>query len=103
MFVRVHEPSFCISDRVLYPDDRLVKLAEEAAKPDSVFSLEDRIGLVLDAPALAQAGYIKTSSALALVDTLRNEKECAYLRFSHIDSAQIFSIFTICSCRLGHL
>lgn len=34
------------------------------------------MGLVMDAPALAQAGYVKTSDALALANTFRNETEC---------------------------
>lgn len=66
------------ADRVLYSDERLVKIAEEAAKKDSVFSLDDRIGLVLDAPALSQAGYTKTSSTLALVNALRDETNCLF-------------------------
>lgn len=67
------------ADRVLYPSERLTKIADEASKENSVFTLEDRIGLVMDAPALAQAGYIKTSSALTLINTLRNEKECSWI------------------------
>ena len=50
--------------------------AEEAAKEGSVFTLDDRIGLVHDAFALANAGFAKVSSALTLVQRLRNEKEC---------------------------
>ncbi|KAH8102858.1 peptidase family M1-domain-containing protein [Cristinia sonorae] len=61
--------------RVLYSDERLVKLAYEAVKHKSVLSLEDRMGLVLDAPAIAKAGLIQTSSALALIDAFRNETE----------------------------
>ena len=68
------------TDRVLYTPERLAKIATEAAKEDSIFSLNDRIGLVHDAMALAQAGLAKVSSALNLVDVLRNEKECGCIR-----------------------
>ncbi|KAG5645001.1 hypothetical protein DXG03_007278 [Asterophora parasitica] len=68
--------------RVLYTPERLSKIAEEAAKNDSIFSLNDRIGLVHDALALSKAGLAKLSSALTLVDGLKNEKE--YLVWSGI-------------------
>lgn len=68
------------TDRVLYSPERLAKIAEEAAKVDTVFSLDDRIGLVHDTMALSQAGLAKVSGALDLVNTLRNEKECMSLR-----------------------
>ncbi|PCH39551.1 hypothetical protein WOLCODRAFT_29621 [Wolfiporia cocos MD-104 SS10] len=61
--------------RVLYSPERLVKIGKEAAKTPSPFSVEDRMGLVDDAFALAKAGYADVSSALSLVDTLRNEQE----------------------------
>jgi aminopeptidase 2 len=61
--------------RVLYSPERLASIATEAAKGDAVFSLKDRIGLVHDAYALARAGFSKVSSALTLVDTLKDEKE----------------------------
>lgn len=63
------------SDRVLYTPERLISIAKEAAKENSVFSLEDRIGLVHDALALARAGYLDVSAALSLYDVFRNEKE----------------------------
>lgn len=65
-------------DRVLYTPERLTEIAKEAAKPkgESIFSLNDRIGLVHDAMALSKAGLAKLSSALTLVDVLREEKEC---------------------------
>lgn len=62
----------------MYPAQVLHKIAQEAVKKDSVLSLEDRMGLVLDAPALAKAGLTETSSVLALIDTLRNETECEW-------------------------
>lgn len=66
-------------DRVLYTPERLVKIAEEAGKDRSIFSLEDRIGLVSDAMVLAKASLSKTSGALTLIDLLRVEKECECL------------------------
>ncbi|KAL0947133.1 hypothetical protein HGRIS_013264 [Hohenbuehelia grisea] len=61
--------------RVLYTPERLASIAAEAAKDNSPISLDDRIGLVHDAMALSRAGFAKLSSALTLVDTLKNEKE----------------------------
>jgi hypothetical protein len=56
----------------------VAKIAAEAAKPDgtSVFSLNDRIGLVHDAMALSKSGLAKLSSALTLLDGLKGETEC---------------------------
>ncbi|KAF5386636.1 hypothetical protein D9615_001831 [Tricholomella constricta] len=71
--------------RVLYTPERLSKIAEEAAKDDSIFSLNDRIGLVHDSMALSKAGLAKLSSALTLVDGLKNEKE--YLVWSGISES----------------
>ncbi|KIP07998.1 hypothetical protein PHLGIDRAFT_105051 [Phlebiopsis gigantea 11061_1 CR5-6] len=61
--------------RALYTPERLVKIAEEAAKEDSVFGLEDRVGLVYDALALAKAGYLDVSAALKLYAAFHKEKE----------------------------
>ncbi|KIJ69473.1 hypothetical protein HYDPIDRAFT_24310 [Hydnomerulius pinastri MD-312] len=61
--------------RVLYSQERLARIAREAAEGDAVFSLNDRIGLVHDAMALAKSGHATVSSALTVVDILRNEKE----------------------------
>ncbi|KAG8887646.1 Aminopeptidase 2 mitochondrial [Tulasnella sp. 332] len=61
--------------RVAYTPERITKLGEEAAKSGSAFSLEDRMGLVADAFILAKAGTSKTSAALSLVNTLKNEEE----------------------------
>lgn len=61
--------------RVLYTPERLSKIAGEAAQVDSPFSVDDRMGLVYDAMALSKAGLSKLSSALTLIDKLRNEKE----------------------------
>ncbi|KAI0051304.1 leucyl aminopeptidase [Auriscalpium vulgare] len=61
--------------RVLYTPERLAAIGAEAAKPDSVFSLNDRIGLVHDALALSKAGYQKDSTTLNLIYALRGETE----------------------------
>jgi len=61
--------------RVLYTPTRLAAIASEAAKPDSIFSLSDRIGLVHDSFALGKAGYLQLSAALNLVHAFRDEKE----------------------------
>jgi len=78
-----HLPS-CVSlpwvDRVLYGSDITAKISAEAAKPDSVFSLNDRIGLILDSVALAKAGFSDTSSMFTLINSLRGEKECMFSR-----------------------
>lgn len=62
----------------MYTPERLTKIAVEAAREGSSFSFNDRIGLVYDAFALAQAGFAKLSSAFSLVDILRNEQECEF-------------------------
>lgn len=61
---------------MLYTPERLSKLGEEAARPGSVFSLEDRLGLISDALVLASSGLATTSSALTLINRLRSESEC---------------------------
>ncbi|KDQ59543.1 hypothetical protein JAAARDRAFT_33120 [Jaapia argillacea MUCL 33604] len=61
--------------RVLYTPDRLAKIAAEAAKKDSIFPLNDRIGLVHDALVLSRAGFAKLSSALTVMSLLKNEEE----------------------------
>ncbi|TFK75168.1 leucyl aminopeptidase [Pluteus cervinus] len=61
--------------RVHYTPERLAKIAKEASQDNSLFSLNDRVGLVIDATALSQAGLAKLSSTLTLIDTLKSEKE----------------------------
>ncbi|KAF9562157.1 leucyl aminopeptidase [Agrocybe pediades] len=75
--------------RVLYTPERLASIAQEAAKDNSIFTLEDRMGLVYDSMALARAGLAKVSSALTLVDLWKNEKECKliYLVWQGIGSS----------------
>ncbi|KAJ6510751.1 leucyl aminopeptidase, partial [Mycena sanguinolenta] len=59
--------------RVSYTAERLSMIATEAAKPDSVFALTDRIGLLFDISELSKAGLTQVSSLLTLIDIWRNE------------------------------
>ncbi|KAJ7457967.1 leucyl aminopeptidase [Mycena galericulata] len=59
--------------RVLYTPERLSKIAAEAAKENSVFALQDRIGLIYDVAALSAAGLAQLSSLFTLIDIWRNE------------------------------
>lgn len=61
--------------RVAYEAERLKQLGKWAAEKDSLFSLEDRMGLVSDSIVLAQAGMGKTSAALDLILGLHHEEE----------------------------
>ncbi|KAJ7911598.1 leucyl aminopeptidase [Mycena leptocephala] len=65
--------------RVLYTPERLSKIAAEAAKDGTVFSLNDRIGLIYDVAELSNAGLVPLSSLLNVVDIWRNETNCEYL------------------------
>ncbi|KAJ7727197.1 leucyl aminopeptidase [Mycena metata] len=76
--------------RVLYIPERLSKIATEAAKANSVFSLSDRIGLMYDVAALANAGLAKLSTLLTLTDIWRNEQNCKYHIFSSPFSVKIY-------------
>ncbi|KAH9955891.1 leucyl aminopeptidase, partial [Russula dissimulans] len=69
--------------RVLYTPARLLAIAKEAGKANSIFSLDDRIGLVSDAFALAKAGYLSLSATLNLVHELRADRE--FLTWDSID------------------
>jgi aminopeptidase 2 len=60
-------------------------LGQEISKPNSVFSVADKMGLVQDAIVLAQAGYSSTSSALDILFPLGGERN--YLVWSEITSA----------------
>jgi aminopeptidase 2 len=67
--------------RVAYTPERLAKLGSQAAN----FSPADRLRLMSDASALAQAGYTPSSGALALAAALaKGEKE--YLPLSRISA-----------------
>jgi aminopeptidase 2 len=63
-------------DRVSYTPERLEKIATEAAKEDSVFSLSGRIGLLYDVSELSKAGLTQVNSLLTLFDIWRNETNC---------------------------
>jgi aminopeptidase 2 len=69
---------------VLYAPERLEKIATEAVKEDSIFSLNDRIGLVHDSVALAKAGLSDVSGTLTLIDIFRSERECQCVRIEVI-------------------
>ncbi|KAJ6558177.1 peptidase family M1-domain-containing protein [Mycena capillaripes] len=62
--------------RVLYTPERLSKIAIEAAKDNSVFSLSDRIGLIYDVAELSKAGLVRLSSFFTVVDIWRAETNC---------------------------
>ncbi|EKM55868.1 uncharacterized protein PHACADRAFT_256779 [Phanerochaete carnosa HHB-10118-sp] len=70
--------------RVLYSPERLAKIAEEAAKEDSILSLGDRLGLASDALELAKAGYSLLSSTLNFYKILHAEND--YQMWSCISS-----------------
>jgi hypothetical protein len=55
-FARVLPFKALVLDRVVYPGERMLKLADEAAAPQSALSVTDRMGLVQDAFANARAG-----------------------------------------------
>lgn len=57
--------------RVKYSPERVSKLAKSA----DLLSVEDRMGLVADARALASSGYSKTSAFLELINGWKNESE----------------------------
>lgn len=63
-------------DRVLYTPEHLAKLGEEASRPNSILSVEDRLSLLSDAMTLASSGHALTSGALTFIDRLRSEPDC---------------------------
>ncbi len=63
---------------MLYSPERLLKIAQEATKVNSMFSLNDRISIIHDAFALSGAGYTRLSSVLDLVMEWRSESECTH-------------------------
>ncbi|EMD34526.1 hypothetical protein CERSUDRAFT_86618 [Gelatoporia subvermispora B] len=77
--------------RVLYSPERLEAIGQEAVKQKSIFTLEDRIGIVLDALALSRAGFSKVSCALQLIQTLRNEQEYVVWQSIATNVAEIIS------------
>ncbi|KJA27394.1 hypothetical protein HYPSUDRAFT_131428 [Hypholoma sublateritium FD-334 SS-4] len=79
--------------RVLYTPERLTKIAAEAAKKNSAFGLDDRMGLAQDAFALSKAGFSKLSSALTLVDLWKNETEYLVWRVIANSLGELLSIW----------
>ncbi|KAK7693088.1 hypothetical protein QCA50_002653 [Cerrena zonata] len=74
--------------RVLYTPERLLTITREVAKGKaSIFSLEDRMGLINDSLAFAKAGLAPISGLLDLIHACRNETE--YLVWLSI--SQVFS------------
>jgi aminopeptidase 2 len=67
--------------RVAYSAERLVKLGQQGPS----LSVEDRVGILSDASALATAGYTKTSAALSLFKALA-ATETEYLAFSRVSA-----------------
>ncbi|KAL1759217.1 hypothetical protein FB107DRAFT_287881 [Schizophyllum commune] len=67
---------------VLYTPERLAKIAQEAAKEGSLSTLDDRLGIVHDAFATSKAGLATLSSALDVVNALKDTRE--YLLWSCI-------------------
>lgn len=61
--------------RTNYPPARLESLGKERHK----LSVEDKIGLVADAAALAIAGQSTTAGLLVLVEKFKDEKNKAYV------------------------
>ncbi|KIK68750.1 hypothetical protein GYMLUDRAFT_54320 [Collybiopsis luxurians FD-317 M1] len=61
--------------RVLYTPARFRSIAIEAARPDSVFDVGDRLGLVQDAFALARAHFLDLSTALDLLTVFKDLRE----------------------------
>jgi hypothetical protein len=63
-------------DCISYTPERLEKIATEAAKEDSVFSLSDHIRLLYNVSELSKAGLTQVSSLLTLFNIWRNKMNC---------------------------
>jgi hypothetical protein len=63
---------------VLYSGDLFDKGMQEAVKVNSIFTAEDRVGLLLDTLAFAKAGLTRTNRLLSLGYALRGERDCEY-------------------------
>ena len=59
--------------RTLYTPERLMKFGKDMQA--GLLSVEDRIGLIADASALASSGHQKTSAVLGLLAELKDEKD----------------------------
>jgi len=62
-------------DRTLYTPERLASIAATAGQEGSIFSADDRLGLLQDAMALAKAGFGQLSSVLTLIELWHNEQD----------------------------
>ncbi|KAJ7063121.1 leucyl aminopeptidase [Mycena amicta] len=78
--------------RVLYTPERLAKIASAAAKEDSIFTLEDRMGILYDITSFSKAGLAQPSGLLTVISAWKNEKE--YLVLSSVSEALGQLIFT---------
>ncbi|KAK6402629.1 hypothetical protein LTR81_022350 [Elasticomyces elasticus] len=78
--------------RTNYPPERLSKLGSPRSR--ARLSTEDKIGLVSDAAALANAGYTSTPALLALIEGFRDEDN--YLVWSSVVTvlSRVRSIFS---------
>ncbi|KAF5327080.1 hypothetical protein D9619_004508 [Psilocybe cf. subviscida] len=79
--------------RVLYSPDRWEKIAKDATQNDSIFTLNDRIGLAQDVFALARAGLLKLSIALSLVLLWKHEKEYFVWRVVGANVTMLLSVW----------
>ncbi|KAL9131740.1 MAG: hypothetical protein Q9217_000415 [Psora testacea] len=75
--------------RTNYPPARLAKLGEDKGK----LSVEDRVGLVADAAAMAIAGHGTTAGLLALVESFQDETSYAVWSQVLASLANVRSIF----------
>ena len=79
--------------RVAYTPEHLAVLARAAAQRDSVFTAEDRLGLLNDAFTLAQAGYTNTSAALDLLHTWKDERSPLVLQAAALGLGRLASVW----------
>lgn len=77
--------------RVAYTHQHLAALAHAAAQHDSVFTAEDRLGLLNDAFTLAQAGYTNTSAALDLLHAWKGERSPLVLQAAALGLGRLAS------------
>ncbi|KAI9606987.1 hypothetical protein KEM48_001678 [Puccinia striiformis f. sp. tritici PST-130] len=81
--------------RVCYPAERLEKLGKEISKPESTFSVADKMGLIQDAIVLAQAGYSSTSNHLSLgfrFQYIMGGRSTSYRRFAKFQRQLVSSL-----------
>ncbi|KAJ7134962.1 leucyl aminopeptidase [Mycena crocata] len=78
--------------RVLYTPERLAKIAAEASNENSIFSLDDRMGILYDVLALSKSGQAKLSDTLTVIDIWSKEKE--YLVWSSVSGTLGSLVFT---------